>query len=155
MTVADKKYQTYMVKLAQYCRDECFFGEYYQSIRFKDKDRTDDDGSMFGTTLLDIDIDEVYLQMLINVYPAMRGYYDSGDFKGCGKSMLHEICHVFIKPVTNLWDWDDSASQRSEHTNIIERQTQRICNALHASFPKGWYLPSKINPLKSSAERLW
>ncbi len=148
MKLEDKQYEDYILGLAQYCRDECFFGEYYQLVRFKDKNRKDDQSGTFGTALLDIDIDEVYLQMMINVYPSMRGYYDSGKFKECGKSMLHEICHVFIKPVTNLWDWDDSASQRAEHSNVIERQTQRITNALHAAFPRGWYLPSKIMKVK-------
>lgn len=148
MTAEDKKYQEYIVKLAGYCRDMCFFGEYNQTIRFREKARKDDGNSTFGTTLLDIDIDEVYLQMMINVYPTMRGYYNGGHFKECGKAMLHEICHVFIKPVTNLWDWDDSASQREEHSNVIERQTQRICNALHGVFPKGWYLPHKLMKVK-------
>lgn len=144
MTPEVKKYREYMLKLAQYCRDECFFGEYLQLVRFKDKPRKDDSKDTFGVTMLDIDVDEVYLQMVINVYPVMYEYYEDGDFKTCGKSMLHEICHTFIKPVTNLWDWDDSASQRAPHSNVIERQTQRITNALFAAFPKGWYLPAKI-----------
>lgn len=148
MNQDSKKYHEYIIGLAQFCRDECFFGEYYQTLRFKDKHRKDDSHSTFGTTLLDIEIDEVYLQMLINVYPTMYDYYMKGAFKECGKSMLHEICHVFIKPVTNLWDWDDSTSQRAEHSNVIERQTQRITNALHAALPKGWYMPSRILRVK-------
>ena len=144
MTIEAKEYQAYMSALAGYCRDKCFMGEYLQTIRFKDKPRKDDSKDTFGSTMMDVSIDEVYLQMLITVYPTAKAYYDKKDYKTCGKTMLHEICHGFVKPISNMWDWDDSPSQRLEHQNIIERQTQRIANTIFALLPTGWYLPSKL-----------
>lgn len=156
----EARFQEYVRALVYYCRKACIMDEYALRITFADKDcDRDDDSCGFGIIVLSIEIDDVYLQALITIYPEMFRLFEAGDFNSCGKYMLHELCHIFIKPVSNLWDEDDNQKEHDAHMKVIERQTQRISNALYQALPNNWDYPDnllktskKINERRASNE---
>ena len=78
------------------------------------------------------------------MYPALFESYQGKDYKQVGKDILHEICHLFVEPVAHLFMWDACVSQQAGYAEVIERQTQRIANAIFELLPEGWYQPELL-----------
>jgi hypothetical protein len=73
--------------------------------------------------------------------------WENKDYKELVNSVLHETCHLFLEPVADIFMWDAAPSQKGMYRDTIERQTQRIANALYYSFKKDWwkeFLPNEL-----------
>jgi hypothetical protein len=132
----------YVLKLATICKMAILHGEYNVSVKVMDEpcEGNEDD----TCTHMDVHIDDVYLWMRIRVYPEMLAFWKVGDYWQIADSMMHELCHLFIKPVETWFMWDVSSSQRDHVIETIERQTQRITNAMMKSLGNTWYLPENV-----------
>lgn len=132
------RFKRYVKRVAEFCRDETFHGEYKQHIRFESSD-ADTTESCHSRTKAAVNINCVYLYMTIMVYPQMFADFDSGNYKEVAEDILHEICHAFIAPVTDYFMWDVCQSQKSMVEDIVERQTSRVCNCISGLLPKDWW----------------
>jgi hypothetical protein len=94
----------------------------------------------------------VYLQIALSVYPALVQRWRDRKYETCGGVILHELCHGFIKPIQALWQWDDCQSQKKANQEVIERQTQRIANAIADVLPENWFEPAVVIPKMSKVK---
>jgi len=143
-----EEFKAYVRELAFKCRYVTNHDEYDLKIKWEpDNDPRDNSHS---STFASIKADSVYLWATISVYPALLEKYEEGDLRGIGESILHELCHLFIEPVDLLYRWDVSSSQRNYFNDTVERQTERICKAIHMRLPDDWFTPKALG-LESSA----
>lgn len=141
-SVYTPEFKRYISDLGGYCRDETFHGEYRIDYEFKE---TVIEGDNPGTTTkMDINVNHVYLYAVIRVYPDCMEEYKAGNFKRIGRYMLHELCHIFTKPIEDLFWWDVAPSQEKLYTQTCERQVERISHVIDFLLPNDWYLPENI-----------
>jgi len=133
----------YIRGLVRYCRDITGHTEYEITLSFEEES-SKNDGSSFWTPYAAINVNHVYLLADIEFYPLMAKDWNKKNHREMGQNVLHEICHLFLEPVTDLFMWDVPASQEKFARDTVERQTQRIRNAIMLNMPDQWYEPSKI-----------
>ena len=138
----EKAFREYITALGRVCRTETFHGEYSAKYEFMAEPSKDDNEN--SSVRMDVLIDHVYLWYKIRVYPDVFYLYQQGDFKSIAAAVMHETCHLFTEPIAKLFMWDASASQVEHYRDTIERQTERICNAVMYAMPKEWYMPDAI-----------
>jgi len=133
------EFKRYIEVLVDFCKHETGHGEYESSLIFmKDSDDDDIDGAH---TKMSIVINPVYMYFTIRVYPDCFSHYENKDYEKVGGYVLHEVCHLLTRPIEELFWWDVSASQSKQFSDIIERQVQRIANAIMPGLGDEWYLP--------------
>ncbi len=135
-------FKKYVKALAKACKEETYHAEY--TLRFEWEAEPDSEDCDSAASYLQVQMNTTYLWAQIHVYPAFFRQYVRKDFEGCGRDMLHEICHLFIEPVSDLFVWDASPSQSERFSEVIERQTQRICHTVFDLMPKNWYTPTSL-----------
>lgn len=145
-TMYNEEFKEYISSLGKYCRDYTFHGEYRLDFKFMEEpDRDDADGI---STKFDIKVDHVYLYAVIRVYPDIFEEFKAGNFSRIGAFMLHEICHMFTRPIEDLFWWDVCSSQEKLYTQTCERQVERISHAILVNMNENWYLPENLKESK-------
>lgn len=136
-------FKEYIYNVGLYCKQGTFHGEYEAKYIFMEEPFEED--SRDEATYMTIRTDSVYLNVTIRIYPECMEKYKKKDYRFLGETMLHEWCHVFLEPVIHdvrgiLLD----SMIRHILDNTLERQTQRVCNAIACGFPSTWYLPNHL-----------
>jgi len=134
--------QKYVNSLLGKCLEVTGHAEY--AIKVKYMDEPDKHDSAESQLYASIHSDTVYLWASVRIYPPFVEQFERGEFSGCARDILHEVCHIFVEPVAKICMWDASPSQKPDYRDVIERQTERICKALFKSLPDGWYTPSAL-----------
>jgi len=134
--VYPEQLKIFIKNLIKICRDEILHDEYNITIAYSKVPHSEDGR---WTTTFTVDINHIYLWAKVTVYPATLEDWNNKEYKKISGYILHEICHLFLHPVSHLFMWDASASQKEHFKEVIERQTQRICNSILRSWPEDWW----------------
>lgn len=132
-----EEFKEYTRALVDACRDvtkACEYNTFIHWDKFPD-DKSDDETE----TIASVSIDDVYLNLRITIYPMLLSKFIEREFEDMGRIILHEFCHHFFAPVQKLYEWDVSKSQWDGHRRILERQVQRVTNALFALMKDNWW----------------
>ena len=111
--------------------------EYDLRFRYSPTADPGDDGC--SSVKVTIQTNCTYLFATVTVYPGLLDYWKEKNYFDIGECLLHEACHLLTEPIVELFMWDVPASQKTHVRCVIERQTQRTCNALLKHLPEDWY----------------
>lgn len=83
--------------------------------------------------------DPRYLNATIDVYPALKEYYETEPTEETAQTLLHEMLHIVTETV-HLFAKSAVTPQTEEHlTTASEQQTQRLTRIIMKSLPKSVY----------------
>lgn len=119
--------------------------EYSPSVNYPKKDHKD--SNEVYSVRAQCCIDTVYLNISIEIFPALRAYYNAKRYREVGLSILHETCHLLTEPLGRELLVNVSPSLEREFREIIERQTERTTKIAALAMPKEWYIPAKLKEL--------
>lgn len=146
--VLEERFRTYAADVIRYCLGETFHNEYTFEVGISKTPKPGD-----ADVAADIDMNSVYLWARVTLYPELFQNYKDKKFRRVGEALLHEVCHLFIDPVSRLFMWDACPSQKNGFHDTIERQTQRIANAIWDLLPNEWYLPENVAKTRSKVKK--
>jgi len=132
-------FKTHVIRILKDCLAITNHSEYALKIEWNlnnECDNTEDQALQAS-----IFIDHVYLFVKVSVYPELLYAWKNKDYYHIADTLLHEVCHLFIEPVWKLFSWDICVSQKRQYTEVLERQTQRITNAILEISGDEWFLP--------------
>lgn len=125
-------------KKIQDLQQELCLGEYKIEVEYSN-DKQAMHAGISGSAMA-VTIDSTYLTALITIYqPAVETWWSAKGQFGVACQLLHELCHIFLDPVVNLFMWDVSASQRDHTRETIERQVCRLVRAFESSMSSDWW----------------
>jgi hypothetical protein len=139
-----KEFVTYLEGLVAYLTVLIKAEEYYYVLRCNSEDHEDDSTLGGSHVSAQIDVDSAYLHFVLNVYPDLYDTWKSGKHERVAFYILHEMCHILVDPLARFMRADAAPSQNREITDTVERQTQRIANAIMAALPRGWWKPERL-----------
>lgn len=84
----------------------------------------------------DINVDSVYMQLALTIYPMARTDFESGNLEKLTRVLTHELCHVLIDPLHNQILPFLSDTTRPFFTDTLENVTQRIALVVYKNLPK-------------------
>jgi len=102
-----------------------FLNEWNIETREASHNSVDEDGSQ---TLADINVDIVYLNALITIYPC---FYKSSK-ESQEQAIVHELCHIITQEAYDNMHYllNGKLITPSAQELTIEKMTQRIANAI-------------------------
>ena len=137
-----KDFKLYVSKCAEFCRDNAFLG--MNRIDFKFSQVQSDMDSDEGECAFDVVVSEEYYMAVITAYPIAYTTWLEGNYKRLGRMILHEICHILLKPMQEEMMMDAAPSQLRTLQKIVEKTTQHIAIAIDYHMPKNWWHPKKF-----------
>lgn len=136
------KYKQYIEKLIFKCLALTGHSEY--TLRMDYSEVPDGSDTKTSSVKATVSMNTVYLNLVITVYPSSLKDWNNKNYRNIVEDIMHEVCHLFIEPVAELFMWDACKSQKKHYRNTIERQTERICKTIVGLCNDDWYLPEKL-----------
>jgi hypothetical protein len=77
---------------------------------------------------------------VVTIYPNLYHIYKDSRPQVAG-ALLHEICHLLTAPLQALALKNIRPSEDKDVQDVVERQTERIKNAIESALPDNWWKP--------------
>lgn len=119
--------------------------EYKITVKPVEVDEADRNGM---TEMASVTIDTVYLNVTLYLRPALRELWKNCKYEEICVDLIHEMVHVFIEPV---WvegkRYAPGGADNQALTDTVERQTQRLAQAIRSILPSDFHEPSRRKPI--------
>lgn len=138
-----KEYKSYINRLVEVFRAAVWAGEYRLNVHHTDNVKIDYDLADDDVVRAAVTIDPAYLNVNLTISESVYNDWKAGNYEPIAETLCHEFCHILVCPLQALARIDIPPSREREVREVVERQTQRITNAIFPLVPQEKWMPEK------------
>jgi hypothetical protein len=146
-TQLDNNFKKYITDLVLFCKRETYHKQFKIDIEWSETlDEINDEAAAA------IYSKPEYFIATIVIYPHIFEYYKNKDYATVGNIILHEICHLYYTPITDMFEQFMSDHFRQLFRPTLERQVQTTRDTIASLLPIDWYMPKTVAALTSKGK---
>lgn len=133
--------KAYVKRVSKKLKEHYYLHEYDLTLVFHKEPCKEHDGAENRGVVASINVDLMYLNITINIFPRFVEAYKEGGYDKCLEALTHEFAHVITEPLYKLAIDCQSNQTGKTLEEVRERQTQRVTNLvmIHLSRDKSFY----------------